>query len=68
MKQLIRILLGVILGGGVGFAYYYFWGCNSEGCLLSSNPIVSILWGSIIGAIIFFPTKNGKPNNQSNNN
>jgi hypothetical protein len=28
----LRLLLGLLAGGVLGFAYYHFIGCNSGGC------------------------------------
>ncbi len=52
--------MGVILGSGAGYAYYYFIGCNSGTCAITSNPINSIAYGSLMGLIIFWPAKNIK--------
>jgi hypothetical protein len=42
----------VILGGTGGFLYYYFVGCASGTCAITSNPFTSILFGSILGLFI----------------
>ncbi len=55
-----RISLGVILGGVIGFAYYYFIGCKSGTCAITSNPVNSILYGVLLGALWTFPTNKKK--------
>ncbi len=47
-----KILLGVGIGAFLGFAYYYFIGCNSGSCPITSNPLNSILYGAFAGLIL----------------
>lgn len=47
----LRNLLGLMVGAGVGYAYYYFVGCNSGTCAISSNPVNSTLYGSLLGLV-----------------
>ncbi len=47
-----RILIGVLLGGALGFAYYKIVGCPSGTCPITSNPFVSTIWGAVIGLLI----------------
>ena len=48
----LRIILGIVIGGGIGFAIGYFGKCSSGVCPLTSNPYVSTIIGIIIGLII----------------
>jgi hypothetical protein len=41
--------LGVIIGGIGGFFLFYFVGCKSGSCAITSNPFSSILMGSFLG-------------------
>jgi hypothetical protein len=50
--MILRIILGVVLGGAAGFAYYKFVGCSSGTCPLTSNPFISTLYGSVLGALL----------------
>ena len=52
-----KITIGVILGGAIGFAYYYFIGCKSGTCGITSSPVNSTLYGVLLGALWTFPTK-----------
>ncbi len=49
--MILRLLLGAVIGGGLGFALYRFVGCSSGACPLTSNPIISTIYGSILGAL-----------------
>lgn len=48
----IPTILGVIIGGGLGFAWYRLIGCSSGTCPLLSNPYTSILYGMILGGLM----------------
>lgn len=47
-----RLLIGLLIGGAAGFAYYYFIGCNSGGCSITSDPYRMTAWGMAFGALI----------------
>ena len=52
-----KISLGIILGGALGFAYYYFIGCKSGTCAITSNPSISTMYGILLGVLWTFPLK-----------
>lgn len=35
----------------LGYAYYFFIGCSSGSCAISSNPLNSTLYGAIMGIV-----------------
>jgi len=41
--------IAFVIGGLAGFLYYYFIGCNSGTCAMTSNPYSSILFGGFLG-------------------
>jgi hypothetical protein len=49
---MIKILVGIVIGGGIGFAVGYFGKCASGTCPLVGNPIISTIIGALIGALI----------------
>lgn len=49
LKKYKLILLGVVLGGIGGFLYWFFIGCSSGTCPITSSPFMSTFWGSLIG-------------------
>ncbi len=57
MNTRIKIILGVALGAVAGFAYYYFIGCNSGSCPISSNPYITVGYGALVGLILSIPSK-----------
>lgn len=53
-----RFVLATVAGGIVGYAYYYYVGCASGGCPITSNPVSSIVWGVLFGALIGYKEPN----------
>lgn len=47
------LIIGMVLGAMGGYAYYYFVGCESGSCKITSNPLNSSLYGALIGALLF---------------
>ena len=61
MKQNIyRRVLPVFAGALLGYAYYYYIGCVSGTCAITSNPYISTLYGAVIGLLLSFPSKRKK--------
>lgn len=53
LKRILPVLAGALLG----YAYYYFIGCTSGSCPITSNPYISTIYGSVIGFVISMPGK-----------
>jgi hypothetical protein len=50
--MILRIIIGVILGGGLGFGWYKLVGCSTGTCPLTSNPVISTIFGAVFGALL----------------
>lgn len=52
-----KLIIGILIGGVLGYTYYYFVGCTNGNCGITSSPIKIIIYGMLMGAILFFPSK-----------
>ncbi len=48
----IFYLAGALIGGLAGFLYYRFVGCVSGACPITSNPLVAMPYGAVIGVLV----------------
>lgn len=48
-----KSLIGVLAGAVAGYAYYYYVGCASGSCAITSNPVNSTAYGALVGALLF---------------
>ncbi|MDD4796195.1 MAG: DUF6132 family protein [Eubacteriales bacterium] len=51
-KAHIPTLMGVGIGLVAGYLYYRFVGCASGTCPLTSNPVITTLYGGVVGALV----------------
>ena len=49
--MMVRLLIGVVVGGLFGFGVYYFIGCSSGTCPITANPWTSTIVGMVVGAL-----------------
>ncbi|WP_410492643.1 hypothetical protein [Dysgonomonas sp. ZJ279] len=66
MEKMIEILkrnwlypVGAIIGGVGGYLYWFYIGCESGNCSITSSPINSVIWGTIMGVLLFSIFKRG---------
>ncbi len=45
--------LGILIGAAIGYGYYHFVGCDSGTCAITSKPLNSTLYGSLMGGLFF---------------
>jgi len=46
-------VIGILAGGIGGYLYYHFVGCASGTCAITSKPVNSSLYGSMLGGLLF---------------
>lgn len=56
-------IIGVIVGAVAGYLYYYFVGCASGTCAITSKPLNSTAYGALMGGLLFSMFQKGKVNN-----
>lgn len=49
---MVKIGIGVALGGVGGLLYYKFVGCSTGTCPITSNPYSSVIYGALIGYLV----------------
>lgn len=65
-RKYVLMITGLTLGAGAGFAYWYYVGCLSGTCAITSSPVNSSIYGGVLGVMItnLFQkeTSSSKPN------
>lgn len=51
-KEKVKIIIGVIVGGILGYLLYRFVGCKTGTCIITSKPWSSILYGMLLGLLV----------------
>lgn len=46
-----RIVLGLVIGGALGYAYHRLVGCSTGTCPLTATPLRAIAYGAVMGLI-----------------
>ena len=52
LKNSAGSVLGLVAGGVGGYIYFMNVGCESGACEITSNPYLTIIWGSLLGYLI----------------
>jgi LytS/YehU family sensor histidine kinase len=53
-------LIGIVIGAIGGFLYYQFVGCSNGSCAITSKPLNSTLYGSLMGGLFLNIFQKGK--------
>ena len=48
----LRIIAGIVVGAGLGFGWYKLVGCSTGACPLTSNPVISTIYGGVLGVLV----------------
>lgn len=52
LRKHFLIFIGILIGGLGGFLYYYFIGCSSGTCAITSKPVNSTIYGMVLGGLL----------------
>lgn len=52
-KGLLLSGIGIAIGALAGYGYYYYVGCASGSCAITSKPLNSTLYGALMGGLVF---------------
>lgn len=52
VRNHLHILIAVLAGAVCGYLYYRVVGCASGSCAITSSPVISTLYGGIIGGLL----------------
>lgn len=47
----VRLAIGLLVGGVLGYAWYRLVGCSTGTCPLTATPLRAITYGSVLGLI-----------------
>jgi len=60
IKKNLLAIAGIGVGALAGFLYWKFVGCNTGTCAITSSPVNSTLYGSVLGGLLFTTMKKEK--------
>ena len=49
--MILRIIIGIIAGGGLGFGWYKLVGCPTGACPLTRHPAITTIYGALLGVL-----------------
>jgi hypothetical protein len=65
MKNWMIWGIGIVIGAAAGYLYWYYVGCMSGSCAISSSPVNSTLYGSLLGALTVNALRPAKRKNKN---
>ncbi|MEF9923892.1 MAG: DUF6132 family protein [Muribaculaceae bacterium] len=51
-SKYLKTIIGGVIGAIGGFLYWFYIGCSTGTCPITSSPVISTIWGAIIGALL----------------
>jgi|LSQX01.3.fsa_nt_gb hypothetical protein len=52
IKKYIRPIIFTLVGAIIGLLYYKFVGCSTGTCVITSNPVSSMLYMGLVGFLL----------------
>lgn len=52
-KAILINAIGIVIGAVAGYLYYFYVGCASGTCAITSKPLNSTLYGALMGGLLF---------------
>jgi hypothetical protein len=52
-KAILITGIGIAIGAIAGYLYYFYIGCVSGTCSITSKPLNSTLYGALMGGLVF---------------
>lgn len=52
-KNNVLYIIGAVVGAIAGYIYWQQVGCVSGTCMITSKPVNSTLYGTVLGALLF---------------
>ncbi len=49
---MLRYIIGGAAGAVIGYLYYRFVGCSTGTCPITSNPLISTIYGAVMGLLL----------------
>ncbi len=50
--MILRLAIGAVVGAGLGYGWYKLVGCPTGACPLTRHPLITILYGLVVGALV----------------
>lgn len=57
-------IIGTAVGAIGGFLYWMYIGCSTGSCPITSSPVISTIWGALIGALLISSFRSNKKENK----
>lgn len=48
----LHVIVAILLGALAGFGFHRLVGCRSGACAIWANPVISTLYGALLGFLI----------------
>lgn len=65
VKKFLLLGGGALLGAVAGYAYWYYVGCMSGSCSITSSPVNSSLYGAAMGGLFISIFDKKAPENKT---